>query len=106
MAELAGDPKAAADELEREKRRWHDPAYVETQARERFGYLMPGETSYVVLGEDGQPLESRSTLTDPASVTARTPTAWWTSEWKSVQLAGNPPAPQPPPASQIDGSQE
>ena len=33
------------DELEREKRRWHDPAYVQAQARERFGYLMPGETS-------------------------------------------------------------
>ena len=96
--------EANIDELEREKRRWHDPAYVETQARERFGYLMPGETSYVVLGEDGQPLESRSSLTDPATVTARTPTAWWTSEWKSVQLAGNPPAPQPPPASEIDGS--
>ena len=94
------------DQLEREKRRWHDPAYVASQARARFGYLMPGETSYVVLGEDGQPLESRSTLTDPASVTARTPTAWWTSEWKSVQLAGNPPAPKPPPATEIDGSKE
>ena len=44
--------------LEREKQRWQDPAYVEAQARERFGYVMPGETSYVVLDEDGEPLES------------------------------------------------
>jgi len=29
--------------LEREKRRWQDDAYVETQARERFGWVMPGE---------------------------------------------------------------
>ena len=31
--------------LEREKRRWQDDAYVETQARERFGWVMPGETA-------------------------------------------------------------
>ena len=47
------------DRLEREKRRWHDPAYVEGQARARFGYLMPGEKSYVVIGEDGKPLDVR-----------------------------------------------
>ena len=56
------------DQLEREKRRWHDDAFVQAQARQRFGYLMPGETSYVVLGEDGKPLETQSTLTDPSTV--------------------------------------
>ncbi len=94
------------DDLEREKRRWDDPAYVRAQARERFGYLMPGETSYVVLDENGEPLETRTTLSDPATVVARTPTAWWTTEWKSIQLAGNPPAVEPPPLTKIDGTQE
>ena len=103
---LIAQREANIDDLEREKRRWHDPAYVQAQARERFGYLMPGETSYVVLGEDGQPLESRTSLTDPSTVTARTPTAWWTNEWKSVQLAGVPPRPKAPPASEIDGTRE
>ena len=98
--------EANIDDLEREKRRWHDPAYVQAQARERFGYLMPGETSYVVLGEDGKPLESRTSLTDPSTVNERTPTAWWTNEWKSIELAGVPPKPQPPPASRIDGSKQ
>ncbi|WP_246355141.1 FtsB family cell division protein [Nocardioides ungokensis] len=56
------------NDLEREKRRWHDPAFVQAQARQRFGYLMPGETSYVVLGEDGKPLETQSSLTDPATI--------------------------------------
>jgi len=92
--------------LEREKRRWHDPAYVKAQARERFGYLMPGETSYVVLGEDGKPLESQSTLTDPSTVARHAPTAWWTTEWKSVQLAGNPPKPEAPPATEINGARD
>lgn len=96
--------EANIDDLEREKRRWRDPAYVQAQARERFGYLMPGETLYVVLDENGDPLESRTSLTDPATVADDTPTAWWASEWKSVQLAGVPPKPQAPPASEIDGS--
>ena len=98
--------EANIDQLEREKRRWRDPAFVQAQARERFGYLMPGETSYVVLDEDGQPLERQTSLTDPSSVADRTPTAWWTNEWRSVQLAGVPPKPQAPPASRIDGSRE
>ncbi|MCW2853811.1 MAG: Septum formation initiator [Nocardioides sp.] len=98
--------EVSIDQLEREKRRWHDPAYVEAQARARFGYLMPGETSYVVLGEDGRPLESRTSLTDPSTVDPKTPTAWWTDEWKSVQLAGVPPKPEAPPLTKIDGSKE
>ena len=56
--------EAAIDDLEREKQRWHDPAFVEAQARDRFGYVMPGETSYVVLDEDGDPLEGDQTLPD------------------------------------------
>ena len=94
------------DQLEREKRRWHDPAYVAAQARARFGYLMPGETSYVVIGEDGRALEAETTLTDPATVDRRTPTAWWSEEWRSVELAGHPPKPQAPPASRIDGPKQ
>jgi len=78
--------------LEAEKARWNDPAYVREQARARFGYLMPGQTSYVVIGEDGKPLATQSTLSDPRTQTSSTPTAWWTTEWKSVQLAGKPPS--------------
>jgi cell division protein FtsB len=77
--------------LESEKTRWNDPAYVREQARARFGYLMPGQTSYVVIGENGKPLAAQSTLSDPRTSTSSTPTAWWTTEWRSVELAGNPP---------------
>ena len=81
--------------LEKEKARWKDPAYVREQARARFGYLMPGQTSYVVIGDDGKPLQSESTLSDPSQVILKHPTAWWTTEWKSVELAGNPPTAEP-----------
>jgi cell division protein FtsB len=81
--------------LQSEKAQWQDPAYVREQARARFGYLMPGQTSYVVIGQDGKPLAAQSTLSDPRTSTTSTPTAWWTTEWKSVELAGNPPAATP-----------
>jgi cell division protein FtsB len=87
--------QSSIDRLESEKARWQDPAYVRQQARARFGYLMPGQTSYVVIGEDGRPLAAQSTLSDPRTSAAAAPTAWWTTEWKSVQLAGDPPAAKP-----------
>ena len=83
--------QSSIHELESEKLRWQDPAYVQEQARGRFGYLMPGQTSYVVIGADGKPLSAQATLSDPRTTTTTTPTAWWTAEWKSVELAGNPP---------------
>jgi cell division protein FtsB len=92
---------ASIDDLEREKRRWNDPAYVQAQARERFGYLMPGQTSYVVLGEDGKPLESDTDLPDSSDVREREPGAWWGPVWQSTELAGNPPGHQAPPATDI-----
>jgi TolA-binding protein len=87
--------ESSIQSLESEKQRWQDPAYVKEQARARFGYLMPGQTSYVVLGADGKPLAAQATLTDPRTTTTKTPTAWWTAEWKSVELAGDPPAVNP-----------
>jgi cell division protein FtsB len=93
---------ASIDDLEREKRRWNDPAYVQAQARERFGYLMPGETSYVVLGEDGKPLESDTDLPDSGDVRKPEPQAWWGPVWQSTELAGNPPKRTHPPATEIE----
>jgi cell division protein FtsB len=86
------DSTSSINKLENEKAQWQDPAYVREQARARFGYLMPGQTSYVVIGEDGKPIAAQSTLSDPRTTRSTTPTAWWTSEWRSVQLAGNPPS--------------
>ena len=99
--------EASIDALEREKRRWEDPAYVKAQARERFGYLMPGETGYQVLGEDGKPLKSQAELTDPDEVVKVVPTAWWTDAWDSVELAGHPPPPGADEATRlIDGTKQ
>lgn len=78
----------AAAELE--KRRWRDPAFVEQQARERFGWVLPGETAYQVLDENGEPLTGEDRLTDPASVAPEPPEAWWSKLRESVDAADHP----------------
>ena len=98
--------EANIDQLETEKDRWADPAYVEAQARARLGYVMPGEKTYLVLGEDGKPLEPQSELEDPATVLDSEPTAWWDEAWDSVELAGHPPKVGKPPPSEIDGTKK
>lgn len=102
-AEIA-ERQANIDRLEREKARWDDPAYQRQQARERFGYVMPGEKSWVVLGSNGRPLDDATTLDNPSDVVHSVPTAWWETAWASVELAGDPPRRTTAPADEIDGS--
>ena len=87
-AEIA-ERSASIDALERERRRWRDDAFVEQQARERLGFVFPGETSYQVLDEDGEPLDAGGGLPEPA-VPAPAPTPWWETAWRSVEIAGRP----------------
>lgn len=78
-------------ELERELDRWEDPAYVKAQARERFGWVMPGETGYVVVGRDGRtPNQEPEPDSEPKP---RPP--WWQTLWGSVEHAGDPPPSAP-----------
>jgi cell division protein FtsB len=74
----------------REKRRWGDPAYVEQQARERFGWLLPGETGYQVIDANGKPLTGKDELTDPSSIAPEAPDAWWTKVRTSLDAADHP----------------
>lgn len=78
--------------LQNQVDRWSDPAYVAEQARERFGYVMPGQTAYVALDAQGHKIAPTAELGKPVTGGPRTPTAWWTTVWGSVKLAGNPPA--------------
>lgn len=95
--------------LEQEKERWHDPAYVKTQARLRFGWLMPGETGYRVIGADGEVLsDGGSELSDATTPRPKESPEWWQSQWASVVEAGRDPAtadapkaPQREPAARI-----
>ena len=80
--------KQAIVDLEDEKARWNDPAYVKQQARARFGWVMPGEVGYRVIGADGVVRGDVPTLDEPPAAT--TP-QWYDKLWGSVKQSGKEP---------------
>lgn len=84
---------AAIDSLTDQLDRWKDPAYVRTQARERLAWVIPGETGYVVLGEDGQPIDGSATIGKQRDDQEQPDAdAWWVRMWGGVQAADHPAA--------------
>ena len=58
--------KNSVDDLEGDVARWSDPAYIESQARERLFYVFPGDVSYLVVADatgpttsNGQPISDQ-----------------------------------------------
>jgi cell division protein FtsB len=88
-AQIARD-RGRISALEAEKRRWSDPAYVEQQARERFGWVMPGEKAYQVLDANGDPLTGTDQLTDPSTIAQPHKAAWWAKVRESVDAVDHP----------------
>jgi cell division protein FtsB len=80
--------------LRREQRRWADPAYKQQMAREKFGFVMPGEKAFTVIDENGRPLGHTDSLSDPRVSTDGGRPPWYDAAWSSVLLAGNPPDPK------------
>ena len=48
----------SVDTLNSNVARWSDPAYIESQARERLFYVFPGDVSYLVVGDSAGPASS------------------------------------------------
>ncbi len=92
--------------LEREKKRWGDKAYVATLARERFGWVLPGEIAYQVIDRNGKPMGSTDRLSDPDKVVHVTPTSWWSKQYDSLSKADHPPKAPAPPATKITPKDE
>ena len=103
LQEEIAQSNANIKELEREKERWKDPAYTEAAARKAFGWVMPGETGFTVIDENGQPLHPVDSLSDPRVSTDGGTPEWYDAAWGSVLLAGNPPDPaaEPQPVGTI-----
>ena len=74
----------------REKRPRADPAIDEQQPRQRFGWLLPGETGYQVIDSNGKPLTGHDALTDPSSIAPTEPDGWWTKVRASLDAADHP----------------
>ena len=45
------DAKHDVADLNEQVARWSDPAYIQAQARERLYYVLPGDVSYLIVGE-------------------------------------------------------
>ncbi len=81
------------DQLTVQRRRWNDPAYVKTQARQRLRYVMPGDVGLVEFDDLPRP----SPTPDPRQASSAVPTRdsarpWYDTFWQSVRLAGNSPS--------------
>jgi cell division protein FtsB len=79
--------EAEVAELEAQKERWNDPAYITTQARERLYYVRPGEVVYLV--ENDLPVSALPLEEAPVSdEVEQTRTDWMSQLVRSVASAG------------------
>lgn len=94
IAALEADVAAtqgSVDELTGDLARWSDPAYIESQARERLFYVFPGDVSYLVVGEADEPTTSDGL---PISETIQTTKVDWARTLlASIYTAGLTDAP-------------
>lgn len=86
--------KERIDQLADLEDRWEDPAFVESQARARFGWVMPGEVGYRVIGADGQ---VKGDVTELAAPPKARKESWYGSLWDSTREAGQPDKPREAP---------
>ncbi|WP_182355029.1 FtsB family cell division protein [Flaviflexus huanghaiensis] len=68
---------------------WNDDDYVRAKARERLGYVKPGEVLYVVNDPDeGTPKDNRRALEMELEYNRRASTPWFTTMWDSLSVTG------------------
>ena len=67
-------------QLEEQRERWKDPAYVETQARERLMFVYPGDITYLVIDDLESDLDNSERDISPELVHAST-------DWRESSLA-------------------
>ncbi|WP_257494201.1 FtsB family cell division protein [Actinomyces wuliandei] len=94
------EARTTSTALEEELELWEDEDYVRAQVRERLGYVMPGETSYVVVGaeqfEDGARGEVGGDQEDQDS-------PWYTTLQDSARAAGQGEEPDEEHGEEQDG---
>ncbi|MFZ3452851.1 FtsB family cell division protein [Arthrobacter sp. 7Tela_A1] len=84
-AQIAREQEVGA-ELEQTLDRWEDPAFIKAQARERIFLVMPGETRYLVKGENGiEEIEEQAAAEAPQDL------EWVDALWDSVLRSATAP---------------
>lgn len=83
------DRQARIAELRSELALWDDTAFVEQQARDRLGWVVPGEIGFRVIGPDGKPLGGGAEIGKAATVDPEA-AAWWQRLKGSLEAADRP----------------
>ncbi|MDD7384040.1 MAG: septum formation initiator family protein [Actinomycetaceae bacterium] len=87
-AQLA-DVQAENQQLSDALKLWNDDEFVRAQARERLGYVMPGQTLYVVFdGQDMTAAQRQEQAVRQAQAQRRAVTPWFMTLKDSLELAG------------------
>ena len=98
---VAGEQlRAQIADLEQQKDKLADPAYIAAQARERLGFVMPGDTPYQVQLPPGS-----AAPPTPGGVGTTVPSGqpWYTSLWHTIADQPHNIAPSPaPPGAPVD----
>lgn len=93
QADIAAQTQAIAEsdariyELKDKIARWQDPDYVRAQARDRLGWVVPGERGYVVLGADGRPIDGSSVISSNRGLDKSSKLTWWQQIGDSIVTA-------------------
>jgi cell division protein FtsB len=85
LEEVVRQKQLAIDDIEKQRARWEDPAYIRAQARERLFYVMPGDISFIVISDVPiieQPAEK------PSTAVQSTQSDWVRGLFNSVMVAG------------------
>lgn len=98
-------------DLEQQKVKLADPVFIAAQARERLGFVMPGDIPYQVQLPPGA---AAAPVTGPDAPEVSSGDPWYTSLWHTIADAPHgvspvitpepaPPAPAVPPSPESDG---
>lgn len=88
--------KQELTQLEAQRARWDDPAYVRAQARDRLYFVMPGEVSYLVLNDANVEDIKRESISTSVQNTS---SDWVAGLLGSFLVAGLSTAPAPAPTA-------
>lgn len=100
LADAQAQLRSQIADLEQQKIKLGDPVYIAAQARERLGFVMPGDIPYQVQLPPGDVPQAASPGVDLATPPSGQP--WYTSLWHTIADAPHgvsliPPPPELPP---------
>jgi hypothetical protein len=109
LSDAEAQLRSQITDLEQQKVKLGDPVYIAAQARERLGFVMPGDIPYQVQLPPGAAVPEAVPGVDPAQVPSGQP--WYTTLWHTIsdaphgvsqipqaqELPPPPPPPVPPP---------